>query len=218
MLASKHEATLYSKASWTIPGTQFRWTGQVSGPLHEFDTIIRRSEGAAAAVVRGASTLPSTFEATLPDGDLCPWHVTAHNRFHIAAFEAARRAKKPEQKVLILGASKSAVARDPVIRGAAQNLGTVVLSECREVLPGTLSGHQKPQGAPVTLSHDVIQPAAWQTEVNDEDDMEAEPRASEENDSRTDKLIATWEDLISSTEAGTLRKIRSTTRAAFATA
>eukprot|EP00392_Amoebophrya_sp_AT5.2_P016338 g16598.t1 len=96
-----------------VQGTQFQWTDQVNGPLYEYDAIICRSEGSAAAVVRGASTLPSTFKTTLPDGDLCPWHITAYTKYHIAAFEAARRARTSEQKVLILGASKTAVAKSP---------------------------------------------------------------------------------------------------------
>eukprot|EP00392_Amoebophrya_sp_AT5.2_P011485 g11564.t1 len=186
------------------------------GPLYEYDTIICRSEGSAAAVVRGASTLPSVFKTTLPDGDLCPWHATAYTKYHIAAFEAARRARRPEQKILILGASKTAVDKNPVIRKAAQNLGTVVLSECREVAPGTLREHEKPQGAPVTLNCQAIQPAAWQTEINDEDDMEAENGASVEDDNRVDDLTSKWEDELSATEAGLLKKIRSNTRNAFA--
>eukprot|EP00392_Amoebophrya_sp_AT5.2_P018951 g19618.t1 len=125
ILASGYEAILFSKASWTLQGTQFRWTDKVSGPLYEYDAIICRSEGSAAAVVRGAATLPSVIKITIPDGDLCPWHITAYTKYHIAALEAARRARKPEQKILILGASKTAVDKNPVIRKAAQNLGTV---------------------------------------------------------------------------------------------
>eukprot|EP00392_Amoebophrya_sp_AT5.2_P013612 g13741.t1 len=217
ILASGFEAILFSKASWTIQGTQFRWTDQVSGPLYEYDTIIRRSEGSAAAVVRGASTLPSVIKTTLPDGELCPWHVTAYTKYHVAAFEAVRRARRPEQKTLILGASKAAVDKTPAIRKAAQNLGTVVLTECREVAPGTLREHEKPQGAGVTLSHQVTQPAVWQTEDNDEDDMEAEDGAGVEDDNRADDLMSKWEGVVSSTETGSLKKIRSNTRNAFAT-
>lgn len=217
VLAAGYEAILFSKASWTIPGTQFRWTDQVSGPPYEYDTIIRRSEGSAAAVVRGASTLPSVIKTTLPDGDLCPWHVTAHTKFHIAAFEVARRARRSEQKILILGASKAAVDKTPAIRQAAQNLGAIVLTERRELPLGTLREHEKPQGAAETLNHQVIQPALWQTEVNDEEDMEAEHGLSTEDDNRTDDLLAAWEEVLSSAETGSMRKIRSNTRAAFAT-
>eukprot|EP00392_Amoebophrya_sp_AT5.2_P008256 g8275.t1 len=202
ILASGFDAIPFSEASWIIQGTQFRWTDQVSGPLSDYDTIIRRSEGSAAAVVRGASTLPSVIKTILPDGDLCPWHVTASTKYHVAAFEAARRARRPEQKTLILGASSAAVDKTPAIRKAAQNLGIVVLTACREVAPGTLHEDEKPRGAELTLSHQVTQPAAWRTEVDDEDDMEAEDGASVEDDNRTDDLLSKWEVVASSTETG----------------
>eukprot|EP00392_Amoebophrya_sp_AT5.2_P018798 g19422.t1 len=217
LLASGHDAVLSgSKELWIIKGTQFRWVDQVSGSLPEYDTIIRRSEGSAAAVVRGASTLPSIIKTVLPDDDLCPWHIAASTKYHVAAFEAARRARKPEQKILILGASRAAVNKSPVIRKAAKNLGIVVLTESREAAPGTLHEDEVPRGAELTLSHQVIQPAAWRTEVDDEEDEEAEDGVSVEADNSTDDLMSKWEAVVSSAETGSLKKIRSNTRNAFA--
>eukprot|EP00392_Amoebophrya_sp_AT5.2_P018799 g19423.t1 len=164
LLACGHDAALSSKESWNIEGTQFRWMEQVNGSLLEYDTIIRRSEGSAATVVRGAA----------------------------------------------------AVKKNPVIRKAAKNLGIVVLTESREVAAGILHEDEVPRGAELMLSHQVTQPAAWRTEVDDEEDEEAEDGVSVEADNSMDDLMSKWEAVASSAETGSLKKIRSNTRSAFA--
>eukprot|EP00392_Amoebophrya_sp_AT5.2_P018843 g19483.t1 len=70
VLTSGCEAALPTKESWTTEGTQLRWEEKVDGSLSEFGTIIRRSEGAAAVLVKGAPTLPVAIKVILPDGEL----------------------------------------------------------------------------------------------------------------------------------------------------